>query len=69
MDAGWMCMVVLTIRPSLSSERGLPRYPKEGRLQNPPVWDIRDHEENRSIIRAENQIPTILSELTTAPVC
>jgi hypothetical protein len=24
MDAGWMCMVILTIRPSLASERGPP---------------------------------------------
>jgi hypothetical protein len=34
-----------------------------------PVRDDRDDEKNRSIIRAKNQIPTVLSELTTAPVC
>jgi hypothetical protein len=34
-------MVVLTIRPSLSSKRGppSPRYPTDGKLQNPdPFW-------------------------------
>ena len=64
MGAGWMCMVVLTIRLSLSSERRHP-VPKGRENAEPrPVRDVCDDEKTRSIIRAENRIPTVLSELT-----
>ena len=62
-------MVVLTIQLSLSSERGHPVPNGRETAEPRPVRDVRDHEENRSIIRAEVQVPTVLSDLTTAPVC
>lgn len=53
MGAGWMCMEVLTIRPSLSLERGPPVHNGREIAEPRPVLDVRHHEDNRSIIRLE----------------
>lgn len=46
-----------------------PGTQRTGDCRTQTVRDVRGRAENRSVIRAENQIPTILSELTKAPVC